>query len=111
LWSNVNDLLSFGEHVIADDDLARAIATARTRTDDPMTYGLGWAIGPSDQLYLNGRLPGYRAALLAIPLEEFVGVVLTNDEYGLPVAATTLSDLQRELTGDELAGAIESFAA
>jgi D-alanyl-D-alanine carboxypeptidase len=111
LWSTANDLLSLGEHIIADNDLAQAIATARTRTDDPMTYGLGWAIGPSDQLYLNGRLPGYRAALLAIPLEEFVGVVLTNDEYGLPVAATALSDLQRELTGDELAGAIESFAA
>lgn len=111
LWSNANDLLSLGERIIADNDLAQAIATARTRADDPMTYGLGWAIGPSDQLYLNGRLPGYRAALLAIPLEEFVGVVLTNDEFGLPVAASALSDLQRELTGDEMADAIERFAA
>jgi D-alanyl-D-alanine carboxypeptidase len=111
LWSNAGDLLSLGEHIIADNDLAQTVATARTQADDPMTYGLGWAIGPSDQLYLNGRLPGYRAALLAIPLEEFVGVVLTNDEYGLPVAAGALSDLQRELTGDELADAIERFAA
>ncbi|MGW4942385.1 hypothetical protein ACWEOZ_12460 [Actinoplanes sp. NPDC004185] len=76
-----------------------------------MRYGLGWALGPSGQMYLDGRLPGYRAALLMLPDHEFVAVALADDEQALPALARTLDDLQRPLTGDHLADAIEAFAA
>ncbi|GAA3913413.1 hypothetical protein [Actinoplanes auranticolor] len=62
-------------------------------------------------MYLNGRLPGYRAALLMLPDHEFVAVALADDEQALPALARTLDDLQRPLTGDQLAEAVVSFAA
>ncbi|MEV0720384.1 serine hydrolase domain-containing protein [Asanoa sp. NPDC050611] len=111
LWSCVPDLLTFGERLIADDVLVKTIRGPRTRPDDPMTYGLGWAVGPHGQLYLNGRLPGYRAAMLLVPEREHVSVVLANQQDALPAAARLLSDLQRPLTGDDLADAIDGFAA
>jgi hypothetical protein len=76
-----------------------------------MPYGLGWALGPSGQMYLNGRLPGYRAAMLLLPDKDFAAVVLTNQQQALPAAARALSDLQQPLTGDDLAAAIDAFAA
>ena len=79
LCSSAADLPSFGERVLADDALTAQVARIRTPPGG-MEYGLGWAIGPSGQLYLNGRLPGYRSALLAIPQEHCVAVALTNDE-------------------------------
>ena len=111
LWSGVPDLLTFGERLIGDGALLAATRRPRTTPDDPMAYGLGWALGPTGQLYVNGRLPGYRAALLLVPEHQFVAVVLTNQQQALPAAARLLSDLQRPLTGDDLAEAIDAFAA
>jgi len=111
LCSTAGDLLSFGEHLLEDAELLAQVRTARTRPDDPMRYGLGWAIGPSGQLYLNGRLPGYRAALMLVPEHDLVAVGLAADSDGLPALAGILSALQHDLTGDDLAGAIDAFAA
>lgn len=111
LCSTAGDLLSFGEHLLGDQDLLAQVRTARTRPDDPMRYGLGWAIGPSGQLYLNGRLPGYRTALMLVPDHDLVAVGLAADSDALPALAGILSAVQHGLTGDDLAGAIDAFAA
>ena len=111
LSSTVADLLTFGERLLADRPLLEQIRRPRTGPGDPTRYGLGWALGPSGQMYLNGRLPGYRAALLMLPDHEFVAVTLADDEQALPALARTLDDLQRPLTGDQLAEAVVSFAA
>lgn len=58
-----------------------------------MLYGPGWALGPSVQMYLNGRLPGYRAAMLLIPDEDYVSVVVTNQQHTLRATARFLSDI------------------
>lgn len=62
-------------------------------------------------MYLNGRLPGYRAALLLVPESALVAVALAGDSDALPEQARVLSDVQRDLTGDDLAAAIDGFAA
>jgi D-alanyl-D-alanine carboxypeptidase len=111
LWSCAADLLTFGETLLADRDLLDELRRVRTAPGDPMCYGLGWAIGPSGQMYLNGRLPGYRAALLLVPDNAYVSVALTDDERALPAVARVISDLQQPLTGDDLATAIDQFAA
>ena len=110
LCSTSVDLLTFGEGLLADDDLTEQVARIRTPAEG-MRYGFGWALGPSGQMYLNGRLPGYRTALLVIPEHRFVAVALTNDEDALPAAAEALSVLQADLTGDHLGEAINDFAA
>nr|WP_257040072.1 hypothetical protein [Streptomyces sp. OK228] len=76
-----------------------------------MLYGLGWALGPSGQMYLNGRLPGHRAAMLLIPDEDYVSVVATNQQHVLRATASFLSGMQHPLTNDDLATAIDRFAA
>jgi D-alanyl-D-alanine carboxypeptidase len=111
LTSSVDDLLRFAEHVLADRDLLDMIATLRTDSGDPMRYGFGWAVGPSGQLYLNGRLAGYRAAMLLVPESAIAAVALANDAGALPAIARVLSDIQIDLTGDDLAAAIDEFAA
>jgi D-alanyl-D-alanine carboxypeptidase len=111
LCSTAGDLLTFGEHLLDDPDLLAQVRTARTRPDDPMRYGLGWAIGPSGQLYLNGRLPGYRAALMLVPDHDLVAVALAAASDALPALAGIVSAVQHGLTGDHLAEAIDAFAA
>jgi len=75
-----------------------------------MTYGLAWALGPSGQMYLNGRLAGYRTAVLLAPDHHYASVALGNQSQLLPQIAKRLSDLQHELTGDDLSGEIDAFA-
>jgi D-alanyl-D-alanine carboxypeptidase len=111
LWSCGPDLLTLGERLIGDPALLAEIRRPRTRPGDPMTYGLGWALGPSGQMYLNGRLPGYRAAMLLVPDRAHVSVLLTNQQHALPAVARFLSDRQQPLTGDDLATDIDRFAA
>lgn len=111
LWSCVGDLLTFAERLLAGGSLFEQTHTPRTRACDPMTYGLGWAIGPSGQMYLNGRLPGYRTAILLAPAWGYASVALASQAQALPELAALLSDLQRPLTGDDLAARIDSFAA
>jgi D-alanyl-D-alanine carboxypeptidase len=111
LCSTAADLLAFGEHLLGDADLLAQVRRIRTRPDDSLRYGLGWAIGPSGQMYLNGRLPGYRAALLLVPEGSLVAVTLAADSDALPAQARILSELQRDLTGDDIAPAIDGFAA
>ena len=57
LCSSVDDLLAFATSLLADGPALAETATPRTAPEDEVRYGLGWAIGPSGQLYLNGRLP------------------------------------------------------
>lgn len=112
LWSSVPELLAVGEALLTTDrPLLEEIRRPRTRPDDPMTYGLGWALGPSGQLYLNGRLPGYRAAMVLIPDHDYVSVTLVDEQNTLPAAASLLSAMQQPLTGDDIAGLIDDFAA
>lgn len=111
LCSTACDVLTFGEHILEDPGLLDEVRAVRTRSDDPMRYGLGFAIGPSGQMYLNGRLPGYRAALMLIPRNGFIAVALAASSSALPAAARILSGLQHDLTGDDLADAIDAFAA
>ncbi|MEU1664033.1 serine hydrolase domain-containing protein [Streptomyces sparsogenes] len=111
LWSSVSDLLTVGEGLLADGALVEEIRRPRTRSDDPMVYGLGWALGPSGQMYLNGRLPGYRAAMVLVPDRDYVSVALSNQESALPALARLLSDMQQPLTGDDIAEAVDDFAA
>ncbi|HEV7451895.1 MAG TPA: serine hydrolase, partial [Pseudonocardiaceae bacterium] len=111
LWSSVSDLLALGQGLLGDRALLENIRRPRTMPDDPMTYGLGWALGRSGQMYLNGRLPGYRVAMLLIPDKDYVSVLLTNQQHALPAVARVLSDMQQPLTGDDLATDIDRFAA
>ena len=66
---------------------------------------------PSGQLYLNGRLEGYRSALLLVPDHDLAGVALAASSDALPSGAKLLSELQRPLTGDDLTELIDGFAA
>jgi len=111
LWSCMDDLLGFAEHVLDHAALLTETRRPRTRADDPMSYGLGWAIGPSGQMYLNGRLPGYRTAALLVPDHGYASVALANRADALPEIARILSDLQHPFTGDDLATQIDDFAA
>ena len=111
LCSTAEDLLTLGEHLLTDPELLGQLQTVRTHSGDPMRDPLGWAIGPSGQMYLNGRLPGYRAALMLVPDHHLVGVSLAATSDALAAQAAILSKLQHELTGDDLAAAIDAFAA
>lgn len=111
LWSCVDDYLSFCERLLNTPDLLDEIRRPRTRPDDSMVYGLGWALGPSGQMYLNGRLPGYRSAVLLAPDHGYASVVLSNQEQALPEIARRLSELQYGLTGDDLSVDVDAFAA
>jgi CubicO group peptidase (beta-lactamase class C family) len=111
LWSCVDDLLGFAERLLDHAFLLEQTRRPRTRADDPMSYGLGWAIGASGQLYLNGRLSGYRTAALLIPDHGYASVALANRTDALPEIARLLSDLQHTLTGDDLTTEIDAFAA
>lgn len=111
LWSCVADLLTFAEHVLRDGTLLEEIRRPRTNESDPVSYGLGWALGPSGQMYLNGRLAGYRAAMLLVPEQRYASAVLANQTQALPEVARILSDLQAPLTGDDLMTDIDRFAA
>lgn len=111
LCSTASDLLTVGERILARPRLLEVLRTVRSRSEDPMPYGYGWAIGPSGQMFLNGRLPGYRAAWLIVPEHALVAVGLAADSDALPALAGALNDLQQPLTGDDIAGAIDAFAA
>ena len=111
LWSCVADYLSFAEQLLADPALLAQIRRPRTRPEDPMRYGLAWALGPSGQMYLNGRLDGYRTAVLLAPEHGYASVALGNQTGLLPRIAKRLSELQQEFTGDDLAVEIDAFAA
>lgn len=111
LTSSASDLLTFAEHLLADERLLETVSTRRTRADDPMGYGFGWATGHSSQLYLNGRLGGYRTGFLLHPPSRLAAVALANDASALPAIAGVLSAIQHGATGDDLAEAIDSFAA
>jgi D-alanyl-D-alanine carboxypeptidase len=110
LWSGPADLLAFAERLLTTPTLLDEVSRPRTRPGDPMTYGLGWAIGPSGQLYLNGRLPGYRAAFLLVPGHGYASVALASRTGDLPAIASLLSSLQQPLTGDDLSREIDAFA-
>ena len=111
LWSCVGDLLTFAEHLLDHRVLLEATRRPRTPADDALNYGLGWALGRSGQMYLNGRLSGYRAAALLLPEHGLASVALANETGALPEIARLLSGLQEPLTGDDLTGEINAFAA
>jgi D-alanyl-D-alanine carboxypeptidase len=110
-WSCAADLITFAERLLATPELIEETRRPQTRPGDAMTYGLGWAIGPSGQLYLNGRLPGYRTAFLLSPAHDYASVALASQTDTLPGVARLLSELQQPLTGDDLSREINAFAA
>ena len=111
LWSCPADLLAFAERLLVTPALLAETRRPQTQPGSPVTYGLGWAIGPSGQLYLNGRLPGYRAAFLLSPAHGYASVAVANQTNALPAIARVLSDLQQPLTGNDLSHQIDAFAA
>ncbi|ACU77612.1 beta-lactamase [Catenulispora acidiphila DSM 44928] len=111
LWSSADDYLSFAEKLLADPVLLEEIRRPRTRPEDPMSYGLAWALGPSGQMYLNGRLDGFRTAVLLAPEHQYASVALGNQAQLLPQIGKRLSALQHDLTGDDLAVELDAFAA
>ncbi|SDK24638.1 CubicO group peptidase, beta-lactamase class C family [Nocardioides sp. YR527] len=111
LCATASDLLTVGERLLARPRLLEVLRTVRTRREDPMRYGFGWAIGRSGQMYLNGRLPGYRAAWLIVPDHDLVVAGLAAGSEALPALARILSEQQASLTGDEIADDIDAFAA
>ncbi|GGR47391.1 CubicO group peptidase (beta-lactamase class C family) [Nocardioides luteus] len=111
LCATAADLLTVGEQLLARPELLAVVRTVRTRADDPMRYGFGWAIGRSGQLYLNGRLPGYRAAWMIVPEHDLVAVGLAAGSETLPALAQILDEQQASLTGDRIADDIDAFAA
>jgi D-alanyl-D-alanine carboxypeptidase len=110
LCSTAREMLAFTRHLLADTALLAEVRKARTRPHDPMQYGLGWALGPSGQMYLNGGLAGCRAGLLLVPDHHLAGVALAADSDALPVEARILSDVQYALTGDDIAELIKTLA-
>jgi D-alanyl-D-alanine carboxypeptidase len=62
-------------------------------------------------MYLNGRLPGYRAAMLLVPDCRYASVALANQTQALPEIARLLNGLQHPLTLDHIADEILTFAA
>jgi hypothetical protein len=90
-----------------DRTLLEEIRRPRSRSDDPVAYGLGRALGPSGQMYLNGRLPGYRRPGPG----PGPGFGPGPRESALPAPARLLGDMQQRLTVDDLARAIDDFAA
>ncbi|WP_020391886.1 serine hydrolase domain-containing protein [Kribbella catacumbae] len=109
LWSTVPDLLSFCEFLLRDKALLAEVSTPRVST--PLSYGLGWALGPAGMMYMNGRLTDYRAAMLLSPADEWAAVMLVNDTDALPAISQYLDELQRPLTGVPMAELIDAFAA
>lgn len=108
LWSTVPDLLAFCEFLLQDKELLAEIR--RPRVSTPLSYGLGWAVGPAGMMYVNGRLTGYRAAALLSPADEWAAVILVNDTDALPAISQYLDELQRPLTGVPMAELIDAFA-
>ena len=111
LCSSVSDLLTLTEGLMADAELLGQVGAVRTPPGAAPAYGLGWAVGPAGQLYLNGRLPGYRAVALAVPRAGLAVVGLAGATEALPALARAVDLLQRGVTGDDVAAAIEAFAA
>lgn len=111
LWSTVDDLLTAGEATMADTALLDEVRRLRTPASSTTRYGLSWALGGAGQMFVNGRLTGYRAVYLLVPDHELVVTMMVNDVDALPSMATFVSDLQKRFTGDDLAAAIDAFAA
>lgn len=111
LWSSAADLLTFGERLLEDAGLLAEIGGRRTDPTDPMPYGLGWALGPNGQWYVNGRLPGWRAIMLLVPDHRLVCVCLAASGDALPAIARLVSDVQRHFTGEDITSALIQFAA
>lgn len=61
-------------------------------------------------MYVNGRVPGYRTALMLVPEHDLAGVVLAADSDALPAAAQILNDVQHRVTGDDIGEQIADFA-
>ncbi len=109
LWSTAPDLLTFTEFLLQNKALLAELATPRVSS--PLSYGLAWAIGPAGMLYLNGRLPHYRAAMLLSPTHNWTAIMLVNNTDALPAIAHYLDELQRPITGESMAAQIDAFAA
>ena len=93
LWSTVEDLLRFGEFLLADAELVASVRTPLTPADSAYQYGLGWVVDGQVMLH-HGSAPGsgFRSGLVLVPEERRVIAVLVNDEQGAPVIDDLLAD-------------------
>jgi len=96
---------------MADAGLLEELRRPRTPASSTTRFGLSWALGNAGQMFVNGRLTGYRAVYLLVPEHELVVTMMVNDVDALPSMATFVSDLQKRFTGNNLAAAIDAFAA
>ena len=97
LCSTAEDLLAFGEHILADTDLLKLeVRRTRTRSDDPVRYGLGWAIGHSGQMYPAERQTSQswssRAIDAGFQAHHLVALTLAADSDALPAQASILNE-------------------
>lgn len=79
----MDDLLSFGEFLLADAELLATVREARTPADSETRYGLGWCLEGDAIVHWGAATSfGYRSALHLLPADRTVTAVLVNDEAG-----------------------------
>jgi CubicO group peptidase (beta-lactamase class C family) len=92
-------LIELAEPRYLGNDLASQISTPQVSIDQDFSWGLGPGIQRSEQgdsLWQNGITFGFRSLMVIYPQQRIGVVVLTNSEYGLPVACEVA---QRALGG------------
>ncbi|MFE5371706.1 serine hydrolase [Streptomyces mirabilis] len=104
-WSSYN-----GNYILAGAVLAAFSGTSYERAALEETL-LGPWNGLRSRMGARPFRPGHRAAMLLIPDEDHVSVAVTNQQHALRATARFLSDMQHPMTNDDLATAIDRFAA
>jgi CubicO group peptidase (beta-lactamase class C family) len=81
LWSTVDDLLGFGEFLLADRDLLATVSRPRTPATSETQYALGWCVARDSIVHWGAATGlGFRSALQLVPGEHQVTALLANDE-------------------------------
>jgi CubicO group peptidase (beta-lactamase class C family) len=98
LWSTVDDLLSFAEFVVADDELVARVSRPVAWDGFGTRYGVGFEVaGPA--LLHDGDVPGFRARLVIVPERRYVAVVVCNDDAGVQLREQVHRRMLKDATG------------